>query len=419
MKLTTTIIFLICTLSLNAQITKYVNAKNGLLVRAQPNKESERTGKLDLATKVKILKETGIPLSIKDNDSIINGEWVFIKDTRTNNVGYVFNGYLTTTNPSEIIEKSPIKGEDYYLITKKRFGLINAQTKKSNLKYLFDKSQIKDKIIDSYEGFDVVGTEISFRNSNDNFTIQWHDNTLTPYIIKTNYQNSHWRIKDDIKVESTLKEVQNKNEKVFSLNNFEVDAYLAGVVSNWNYGALEGFQIQFEITKELSSKEYLVIMNSDLFSDNKTLQKANLTVKQISIHFPLPDCEEFSVFIKMLNKAIDDRDSTFINNRIASDFYYSRDFGDMFNPKASPKINFSKAFQLDNTKLRKGSFDYGWLRLKGIINSNGFEKSESDEFCTIVTVIEEDDYTSISDALCFKLDENGKYIIAGYIGGGD
>lgn len=279
-------------LSVNAQEINYVSAKSGLLVRTQPDKSSKKTGKLPFATKVQLLNKTGKSLRIVDNGETINGQWVQVKDTRTNKIGYVFSGYLVLKNPSTIREKAATKSKNYYLVTNQDFGPINSETLKSDLVTLFDKSQISETVVDSYEGIDILGTEISFKNSNNNITIQWYDDTNTPSRVTTNFQHSDWATSNGIKIESPMEEVQKWNKKVFSINGFEIDEYLAGLVNNWNSGSLEGLQIQFEVTNNVPVEDYQKIMGRDVFSDNEILHKAGLKVKEIALGFPKLSQEE-------------------------------------------------------------------------------------------------------------------------------
>jgi len=83
-------------LTLSAQY-HYVKANNGLIIREKPNKNSKRIGKLEHASSVIILNSTGIKLEVKDGTKTIAGEWVEIENSLGNQKGYVFDGYLTTS----------------------------------------------------------------------------------------------------------------------------------------------------------------------------------------------------------------------------------------------------------------------------------------------------------------------------------
>ena len=77
------------------QQLQYVTADNGLIVRAKPDTHSERLGKLEYATAVRVIQETDIALTINDNQKNIQGKWVEIQETDGTLKGYVFNGFLT------------------------------------------------------------------------------------------------------------------------------------------------------------------------------------------------------------------------------------------------------------------------------------------------------------------------------------
>jgi len=81
-----------------SQDTLFVSARNGLVVRSQPNKNSKNLGKLPYAEKIIYYKNTGDFDEIVDNGKIIKGEWYHIigNDRYSNKIeGYVFNKFLT------------------------------------------------------------------------------------------------------------------------------------------------------------------------------------------------------------------------------------------------------------------------------------------------------------------------------------
>jgi len=110
MKNITSLLILIFSLSALSQEIKFVNALNGLIIRDAPNKNSNRIDKLNYGIGVYITKETGIKLSIKDNNKVINGQWVEINKPKSNKKGFVFDGFLT----SKIVNKGK-ETENYYL----------------------------------------------------------------------------------------------------------------------------------------------------------------------------------------------------------------------------------------------------------------------------------------------------------------
>ena len=102
------LLFFVITIS--AQGLKFINAPSGLVIRKYPNKTSSRIGKLGYGDVVKVIKETGVKLSIVDNGKTINGQWVEIEHINGNQKGYIFNGYLV----SNVMNKG-METEHYYI----------------------------------------------------------------------------------------------------------------------------------------------------------------------------------------------------------------------------------------------------------------------------------------------------------------
>jgi len=185
-----------------------------------------------------------------------------------------------------IVEKKKDISNDRYIIPNERVGLITSSTTKSELSKLYDKDNIRETIVFSYEGIDIKGTEVSFDNTADNLTIEWHDDNLTPKIIRIKNPNANWKTKEGIGISSTIKEVEKANGKPFTINGYEIDVYLAGTVKTWNNGNLQGLSLQFQITKQLPEEEYLKIMGDDgIMSNDPLLEKAGLQVENISVGF--------------------------------------------------------------------------------------------------------------------------------------
>lgn len=112
-------VFLFCFMCLNTLIAQsqnqhFVNATNGLIIRAQPKTNAKRIGKLPYGSLVEVIKNTNINLQILDKGQYITGEWVKIKfqifpysilenNDKYIDSCYVFSGYL------EQLEKAKIK----------------------------------------------------------------------------------------------------------------------------------------------------------------------------------------------------------------------------------------------------------------------------------------------------------------------
>ena len=175
---------------------------------------------------------------------------------------------------------------DRNIIPNESVGLITSSTTKSALNKLYDKENINETVVFSYEGFDIKGTEVIFDNTDDNITIEWNDDNLTPKIIRIKNLNSNWKTKEGVGIGSTIKEVEKANGKPFTIYGYEIDNYLAGTVKNWNSGNLQGLNLQFEITKEIPDEVYMkIIGDRGILSNNPLLEKAGLQVENITVEF--------------------------------------------------------------------------------------------------------------------------------------
>lgn len=67
----------------------FVNAKDCLKLRAEPNLESEKIASLEYKEKVELIEDT----LIKENIDGIEGSWLNVK-TESGMIGYVFGGYI-------------------------------------------------------------------------------------------------------------------------------------------------------------------------------------------------------------------------------------------------------------------------------------------------------------------------------------
>ena len=175
---------------------------------------------------------------------------------------------------------------DRKIIPNESVGLITSSTTKSALNKLYDKENIRETVIFSYEGIDIKGTEVIFDNTADNITIEWNDGNLTPKIIRIKNLNSNWKTKEGVGIGSTIKEVEKANGKPFTIYGYEIDVYLAGTVKNWNSGNLQGLNLQFKITKEIPVEVYMKMMGDrGILSNNPLLEKAGLQVENITVEF--------------------------------------------------------------------------------------------------------------------------------------
>tara|TARA_B100000809_G_C14987708_1_gene476858 strand:- start:150 stop:956 length:807 start_codon:yes stop_codon:yes gene_type:complete len=140
------------------QKTQFVNAPNGLIIRKEPNKTSERIGKLQYGDRVDIIRITELPISIVDEDSIINGYWTEVKESNHTPTGFIFNGYLS----SNVINKGK-ETKNFYLteippvmIKNYLYNMMNSKETKPAIIYLRDKKNenIFDFSIYNLESFE-------------------------------------------------------------------------------------------------------------------------------------------------------------------------------------------------------------------------------------------------------------------------
>ncbi|WP_299891511.1 SH3 domain-containing protein [uncultured Lacinutrix sp.] len=82
----------------------YVTADSGLTIREQPDVNASKIGKLLYNEGVEVLENTNIKLVVIDEGKKVSGEWTKVKlNEYNNNIGYVFNGYLSSKKEAKII----------------------------------------------------------------------------------------------------------------------------------------------------------------------------------------------------------------------------------------------------------------------------------------------------------------------------
>lgn len=87
--------------TISAQEQAYVAAESGLSLRDQPDVSGKMLSKLAYGEAIGVLEKTDKKLVIVDAGEKVSGEWVKV-ETR-NHIGYVFNGYLSSTKISKTI----------------------------------------------------------------------------------------------------------------------------------------------------------------------------------------------------------------------------------------------------------------------------------------------------------------------------
>ncbi|WP_179318601.1 SH3 domain-containing protein [Winogradskyella helgolandensis] len=95
------IVMLLSVTVVTAQQTAYVAAESGLSLRDQPDISAKLLSKLSYGEAIGVIENTNKELVVVDGGKKVSGEWVKV-ETR-NHIGYVFNGYLSSTKISKTI----------------------------------------------------------------------------------------------------------------------------------------------------------------------------------------------------------------------------------------------------------------------------------------------------------------------------
>lgn len=115
---------------INAQEHYFVNAKNGLNVRAIDSLSSEKVAKLPYGSMVEKIAETESVINTKDNGRLISGRFVKVKYNNYpylinketeyfEREGYVFDAYLKKKENNTLLEVSKISKKIYKELLKK------------------------------------------------------------------------------------------------------------------------------------------------------------------------------------------------------------------------------------------------------------------------------------------------------------
>lgn len=95
------IVMVVSTAFATAQQNAYVAAESGLSLRDQPDVNGKMISKLAYGQAIDVLETTDQKLVVLDGGKKVSGEWVKV-ETR-NHIGYVFNGYLSSTKINKTI----------------------------------------------------------------------------------------------------------------------------------------------------------------------------------------------------------------------------------------------------------------------------------------------------------------------------
>ncbi|QZT36452.1 hypothetical protein K5X82_14485 [Halosquirtibacter xylanolyticus] len=173
--------------------------------------------------------------------------------------------------------------KETFIITHNQIGQVTLQTTHEQLVKLYGDKSLKETMD---EGTGALGTEVLFKNANNNIHITWQTSKkVKPVIIKTDNKNSEWKTKDGIHIGTTLSEVEKINGASFKIMGYEIDRDLAGTVTDWGKGTLNDAKIgfQFELTKEVGNDYMKLIGDKGISTNNEILKKAEPVVQSIFI----------------------------------------------------------------------------------------------------------------------------------------
>lgn len=279
------IIILIASLwfsSIAAQEIKYVNAENGLFLRTEPNREANRIGKLVYGSKVEIINKTGIALSVVDNGITVGGEWVQIRDTKTSNRGYVFNGYLSS---NKINRRMPINLDKFILLVdmEDTCCLVISDVKKDTLNIHLDLgyNPFEKKITIRQSKWKKV--EIFQKQSNSVY-LSWNKEATCELLDQKEYPTSWKELKLNKDNNVFLSEVYSEAERNELLKT-SIEELLHTVNENCNSESSGYIKNNIKYIKENSTLSPGIIYLKLLLTDENDI----LTEKTIVFH-PQLDC---------------------------------------------------------------------------------------------------------------------------------
>ena len=170
-----------------------------------------------------------------------------------------------------------------------KMHFIDSSYIKKDLFWDYGKERIKDTAIYNFDGMDVMGTEITFENPADNFSIEWNEqNDLESRIrtIRIANKNTSWRTTSGVGMNSTIEEVETANGKPFSIYGFEINDYISGMSKNWENGNLDNISLRFAPSNIIDPELYDQLRGKNgILSNDPLLKEAGLAVDFIAVHF--------------------------------------------------------------------------------------------------------------------------------------
>lgn len=162
-------------------------------------------------------------------------------------------------------------------------GGITPKFSKADVIELFGEENIERYEISIGEGDVAEGTRI-YTGTNDEFLIEWNEETNTPVRITIEKSGTKWKTQEGITIGTTLDQLEKINGKPFMVTGFGWD--YEGRSVSWENGTLPtALQLDFE-HKELSPSEESQVAGDRLFSSNHpVIKKKELKVRALYIRW--------------------------------------------------------------------------------------------------------------------------------------
>lgn len=162
-------------------------------------------------------------------------------------------------------------------------GSITQKSSKADVIELFGDENVERCEISIGEGEIVEGTRI-YAGTNDEFLIEWNEETNTPVRITIKKSGTKWKTQEGITIGTTLDQLEKINGKPFMVTGFGWE--YEGRSVSWENGTLPtALQLEFE-HKELSPSEESRVAGDRFFSSNHpVIKKKELKVRALYIRW--------------------------------------------------------------------------------------------------------------------------------------
>ena len=245
---------------------------NNLRVRTQPDLNANTVTLLKEGVIVKAWGERSqkkIEINLRGVN--ISDYWYKIKYGAHS--GWVFGGALLD------IEQVP-EG-DFLIIPGKRVGPILENDNEASLINRLGKTLVKRDSVFIGEGEKLV-VSVIFSGEDSELTIFWEEQDFDNiYEIRIENENSPWKTEENIRIGTSLREIQQINKVPFMVSGFEWN--YAGTAMDWKSGEISD---QLALIFETPDDPHASLLGDhSIPSDNRYLRRSNPKVKTIRVLF--------------------------------------------------------------------------------------------------------------------------------------